>query len=90
MEPGIYGVNSFATHTPGHTARLARLAEELGYRKNSWSQTVALMTDPSGQEGAFPDGLLLDHRPVPAVGKPVSSTPELRVLSPPAEWCRGT
>ena len=33
---------------------------------------------------------LLDHRPVPAVGKPVSSTPELRVLSPPAEWCRGT
>jgi hypothetical protein len=63
MELGIHGVNSFATHPPGHTARLARLAEELGYRKNSWSQTVAPMTDPSGQEGAFPDGLLLDHRP---------------------------
>jgi hypothetical protein len=43
---------------------------ELGYRKNSWSQTVALMTDPSGQEGALPDGLLLDHHPVPAVGNP--------------------
>ena len=89
MELGIHGVNSFATHTPGHTARLARLAEELGYRKYSWSQTVALMTDPSGQEGAFPDGLLLDHRPARG-WKPVSSTPELRVLSPPAEWCRGT
>jgi hypothetical protein len=34
MELGIHGVNSFATHTPGRTARLARLAEDLGYR--SW------------------------------------------------------
>ena len=34
MELGIHGVNSLATHTPGHTARLARLAENLGYR--SW------------------------------------------------------
>ena len=45
MELGIHGVNSFATHPPGHTARLA---EELGYRKYSWSQTVARTTDPSG------------------------------------------
>ena len=34
MELGIHGVNAFATHTPAHTARLARLAEQLGYR--SW------------------------------------------------------
>lgn len=34
MELGIHGVSSFATHTPNHTARLARLAEDLGYR--SW------------------------------------------------------
>ena len=31
MELGIHGVNSLATHTPGHTAHLARLAEDLGY-----------------------------------------------------------
>ena len=32
MELGIHGVNSFATHPPGRTAHLARLAEDLGYR----------------------------------------------------------
>ena len=34
MELGIHGVNPFATHAPGRTARLARLAEDLGDR--SW------------------------------------------------------
>ena len=34
MELGIHGIKSLATHTPNHTARLARLAEDLGYR--SW------------------------------------------------------
>jgi hypothetical protein len=29
MELGIHGVNSFATHPPGRTSRLA---EDLGYR----------------------------------------------------------
>ena len=43
---------------------------ELGYRKNSWSQTVALMTDPSGQEGDFPDGLCSIIAQYPRLGNP--------------------
>ncbi|TVT52771.1 LLM class flavin-dependent oxidoreductase, partial [Amycolatopsis rhizosphaerae] len=34
MELGVFGLNAKAPLAPGHTARLARRAEELGY--DSW------------------------------------------------------
>lgn len=60
MEVGIHGVNASAAHTPAHTARLARLAEQLGYR--SWwagDHVVLPSPRPPGSPMA-PDDAIVD------------------------------
>ncbi|MET0135853.1 MAG: LLM class F420-dependent oxidoreductase [Kibdelosporangium sp.] len=60
MELGVYGLSAKATLGPDHTVRLARLAEELGYRSWWAGEHVVLPSPRVANSGMAPTDPILD------------------------------
>src|SRR5215216_6671972 len=60
MDLGVFGLSAKATLLPGATTRLARLAEQLGYRSWWVGEHVVLPSPRTADSPMAPDDAILD------------------------------